>query len=139
MTAMPQMVALFNGVGGGAVALIALVEFRTLRPASRGRPDARGADPVAVRGDHRLDLVLGLEHRVRQAAGADARPADPAAGPAVRQRALLLAIASALRASSIDRAARTHSELLFWLILVARGAARQPRSCCRSAAPTCRS
>ncbi len=29
MTQMPQMVALFNGVGGGAVALIAWVEFRT--------------------------------------------------------------------------------------------------------------
>src|SRR3954471_22592861 len=29
MTAVPQMVALFNGVGGGAVALIAWVEFRT--------------------------------------------------------------------------------------------------------------
>lgn len=28
MTAMPQMVALFNGLGGGAVALIAWVEFR---------------------------------------------------------------------------------------------------------------
>jgi len=28
MTAMPQMVAVFNGVGGGAVALIAWVEFR---------------------------------------------------------------------------------------------------------------
>ena len=28
MTAMPQMVALFNGVGGGAVALIWGVEFR---------------------------------------------------------------------------------------------------------------
>jgi H+-translocating NAD(P) transhydrogenase subunit beta len=30
MTAMPQMVALFNGVGGGAVALIALAEFHNL-------------------------------------------------------------------------------------------------------------
>ncbi|MFL6135099.1 MAG: NAD(P)(+) transhydrogenase (Re/Si-specific) subunit beta, partial [Nocardioidaceae bacterium] len=29
MTAMPEMVALFNGVGGGAVALIAWVEFRS--------------------------------------------------------------------------------------------------------------
>ena len=28
MTAMPQMVALFNGVGGGAVAIISFVEFR---------------------------------------------------------------------------------------------------------------
>ena len=31
MTAMPQMVALFNGVGGGAVALISVVEFREAR------------------------------------------------------------------------------------------------------------
>ena len=31
MTAMPQMVALFNGVGGGAVALISVVEFRSGR------------------------------------------------------------------------------------------------------------
>jgi len=29
MTAMPQMVALFNGVGGGAIALVAWVEFRS--------------------------------------------------------------------------------------------------------------
>ena len=29
MTQMPQMVALFNGVGGGAVALISVVEFRS--------------------------------------------------------------------------------------------------------------
>ena len=28
MTAMPQMVALFNGVGGGAVALVSWAEFR---------------------------------------------------------------------------------------------------------------
>src|ERR671926_1400633 len=28
MTAMPQMVALFNGVGGGAVALISVTEYR---------------------------------------------------------------------------------------------------------------
>jgi NAD(P) transhydrogenase subunit beta len=33
MTAMPQMVALFNGVGGGAVSLIALAEFHNLGPA----------------------------------------------------------------------------------------------------------
>jgi NAD(P) transhydrogenase subunit beta len=32
MTAMPQMVALFNGVGGGAAALIAWVEFRHFQP-----------------------------------------------------------------------------------------------------------
>jgi NAD(P) transhydrogenase subunit beta len=32
MTAMPQMVALFNGVGGGAAALISLAEFHILAP-----------------------------------------------------------------------------------------------------------
>jgi len=36
MTAMPQMVALFNGVGGGAAALISLAEFHLLAP-SPGR------------------------------------------------------------------------------------------------------
>jgi proton-translocating NAD(P)+ transhydrogenase subunit beta len=38
MTAMPQMVALFNGVGGGAAALIAVSEFHRLAPAA-GRLD----------------------------------------------------------------------------------------------------
>src|SRR3954452_9367332 len=37
MTAMPQMVALFNGVGGGAVALISVVEFRTHQGIVEGR------------------------------------------------------------------------------------------------------
>ena len=32
MTAMPQMVALFNGVGGGAVALVALSEYHERIP-----------------------------------------------------------------------------------------------------------
>jgi NAD(P) transhydrogenase subunit beta len=40
MTQMPQMVALFNGVGGGAVALIAWVEFRST--------DGFAADPTYV-------------------------------------------------------------------------------------------
>src|SRR3954447_6804072 len=40
ITAMPQMVALFNGVGGGAVALIAWSEFRTT--------DALAGEPLYV-------------------------------------------------------------------------------------------
>ena len=35
MTAMPQMVALFNGVGGGAAALVSLAEFHLLVPRAR--------------------------------------------------------------------------------------------------------
>ncbi len=78
MTAMPQLVAFYNGVGGGTVALIALAEFmdtvrlfelQACRVADRAY---RGG--VAVRRDHRVDLVLGLDHRVRQAAGDPARP-----------------------------------------------------------------
>jgi NAD(P) transhydrogenase subunit beta len=38
MTAMPQMVALFNGVGGGAAALIAAAEFHRLAPAGDRLP-----------------------------------------------------------------------------------------------------
>src|SRR4051794_7182335 len=37
MTAMPQMVALFNGVGGGAAALIALAELHRILP-EQGAP-----------------------------------------------------------------------------------------------------
>ncbi|MEJ7790670.1 MAG: NAD(P)(+) transhydrogenase (Re/Si-specific) subunit beta [Gaiellaceae bacterium] len=44
MTAMPQMVALFNGVGGGAVALIALAEFHNL--AQEGGP--AGEESVSI-------------------------------------------------------------------------------------------
>ncbi len=38
MTAMPQMVALFNGVGGGAAALVSLAEFHNRAPADGRLP-----------------------------------------------------------------------------------------------------
>ena len=38
MTAMPQMVALFNGVGGGAAALVSLAEFHNRSPADGRLP-----------------------------------------------------------------------------------------------------
>jgi len=47
MTAMPQMVALFNGVGGGAAALIALSEFHNLEP-----------EPGRIGGDETVSIVL---------------------------------------------------------------------------------
>ncbi len=77
MTAMPQMVALFNGVGGGAVALISWADYRHAL-ATGGQSGARDADPDPVRRDHRLGLLLGLEHRLRQAPGDHPGPADPA-------------------------------------------------------------
>src|ERR1043166_2443701 len=47
MTAMPQMVALFNGVGGGAAALIALAELHRILP-EPGRPKIDIALAVAL-------------------------------------------------------------------------------------------
>src|SRR4051794_8794359 len=47
MTAMPQMVALFNGVGGGAAALISLAEFHNL-----------AADPGTLKTDISASIVL---------------------------------------------------------------------------------
>jgi H+-translocating NAD(P) transhydrogenase subunit beta len=52
MTAMPQMVALFNGVGGGGAALIALAEYHRLAPLP-GRPAL--AETIAIA----LSLVIG--------------------------------------------------------------------------------
>ena len=45
MTAMPQMVALFNGVGGGAVALIAWAEYRRRFPGPHGFWDQKEQIP----------------------------------------------------------------------------------------------
>src|SRR5436309_11689150 len=47
MTAMPQMVALFNGVGGGAAALVSLAEFHNSAPA-----------PGRLHGDVSIAIVL---------------------------------------------------------------------------------
>jgi H+-translocating NAD(P) transhydrogenase subunit beta len=47
MTAMPQMVALFNGVGGGAAALVSLAEYHNLAP-----------EPGHLHGDVSLAIVL---------------------------------------------------------------------------------
>src|SRR5213596_3692118 len=47
MTAMPQMVALFNGVGGGAAALVSLAEFHNHAP-----------DPGRLHGDISVAVVL---------------------------------------------------------------------------------
>ena len=47
MTAMPQMVALFNGVGGGAAALVSLAEFHNRAP-----------DPGRLHGDISASIIL---------------------------------------------------------------------------------
>jgi H+-translocating NAD(P) transhydrogenase subunit beta len=81
MTAMPQMVALFNGVGGGAVALIASSEFRTT--------DAFADEPLYVVIASLFGAIVGSvsfwgSRGVRQAPGNPARP--PAGVWAARSR-----------------------------------------------------
>jgi NAD(P) transhydrogenase subunit beta len=46
MTAMPQMVALFNGVGGGAVALISFVEYREALQHASSNPELEQLIPI---------------------------------------------------------------------------------------------
>ncbi len=84
MTAMPQMVALYNGAGGGAAALISTIEFFIGPPAGRDRLRRRRL--ARALGDHRCDQLRRLDRRVSQAARADDGSADHVSRAAGRQR-----------------------------------------------------
>src|SRR5262245_10742116 len=114
MTAMPQMVALFNGVGGGAVALISIVEFRrtggdlpleslipALFAAIIGSISFWGSNVAFAKLQ---ELISGRPYRIP-------------GGPIVNTTLLLLAVLCA-----VIIAAGSDSELLFWLILLFAGA-----------------
>jgi proton-translocating NAD(P)+ transhydrogenase subunit beta len=111
MTAMPQMVALFNGVGGGAVALISLVEFResggdlpleTLIPilfaAIIGSVSFWGSNIAFLKLQETLKRGFKIPKAVNGALA-------------------LIAVAAA-----VVIAAGSDSQALFWLILVSAGA-----------------
>jgi NAD(P) transhydrogenase subunit beta len=111
MTAMPQMVALFNGVGGGAVALISVVEFRE----AGGDLELEALIPIlfaAIIGSIsfwgsniaflKLQETLKRGFRIPKA---------------VNAALALIAVGLA-----VVIAAGSESELLFWLILASAGA-----------------
>jgi NAD(P) transhydrogenase subunit beta len=111
MTAMPQMVALFNGVGGGAVALISFVEYRQ----AGGVLAARHLIPIlfaAIIGSisfwGSIVAFLKLQETLKRGL---ATPKVVNAG--------LLAIAVGL---AVVLESGVHSNLLFLGILVAAGA-----------------
>ncbi len=111
MTAMPQMVALFNGVGGGAVALISVVEFRALHGIVAGReliPILFAAIIGSISFWGSNIAFLKLQEIMRRGI---------ATPKAVTGGLLALAVACA-----VVIAAGSHSQLLFWLILVFAGA-----------------
>ena len=67
---MPQMVAIFNGAGGGAAALVALSEFLTATAGGAGADLCRPFHDCHPAGrGHRFGLVDRLGHRLRQAPG----------------------------------------------------------------------
>ena len=114
MTAMPQMVALFNGVGGGAVALISVVEYREALEVG-GNPELEALIPIlfaAIIGSIsfwgsniaflKLQETLKRGFRIPRAVNA---------GLALVAVGIAVAIAAGVE-----------SEGLFWLMLVAAGA-----------------
>ena len=101
MTQMPQMVALFNGVGGGAAALVALLELQ------RGRRRRRPRLVVQPRGDgvhdrRRRGLLRRLGGHLRQAPGADDLAAGGLPRPADRLRRRRCSASLALSVMLVD-------------------------------------
>src|SRR3954452_7451748 len=114
MTAMPQMVALFNGVGGGAVALISVVEYKESLEAD-GNPELEALIPIlfaAIIGSISFwgsnVAFLKLQETLK------GRFAIP--------RAVNAALALIAIGLAVVIAAGAESQLLFWLILLAAGA-----------------
>jgi NAD(P) transhydrogenase subunit beta len=116
MTAMPQMVALFNGVGGGAVALISIVEYREAL-GHGGNPAAETLIPILFAA-----IIGSISFWGSNVAFAklqeliSGRPMKLPGGSSVN--ALLLAVAVAF---AVVIAAGTESEALFWGILIVAG------------------
>ena len=114
MTAMPQMVALFNGVGGGAVALISLVEYREALEGIGANPELEELIPIlfaAIIGSisfwGSIIAFLKLQETLK---GRFRIPRQVNAGLAAFSVAIAIVIA-----------AGTESEGLFWLLLLTAG------------------
>jgi H+-translocating NAD(P) transhydrogenase subunit beta len=111
MTAMPQMVALFNGVGGGAVALISLVEFR----------EAGGDIPLEELIPILFAAIIG-SISFWGSNIAFLKLQESLKGGFPNTKPVNAGLAAATLAFAIAIAAGSESELLFWLILLFAGA-----------------
>jgi NAD(P) transhydrogenase subunit beta len=111
MTAMPQMVALFNGVGGGAVALIAWAEYRRRFPGSDGFWDQKAQIPslfAAIIGSISFwgsNIAFGKLQEIL--------PGRPIRLPGQQVLNALLALVAT--GSAVALAAGVHSQALFIL------------------------
>jgi NAD(P) transhydrogenase subunit beta len=110
MTAMPQMVALFNGVGGGAAALIAASEFHRLAPRAGS---LAGEDATAIMFSALIGSISFSGSLVAFAKLQELLPGRPLTFPG-QQVANGLVFAFALAAA----AAAAASERELWIVLV---------------------
>src|ERR671937_607844 len=113
MTAMPQMVALFNGVGGGAVALISWAEYRHFGGAfgSKHLIPTLFAAIIGSISFWGSNIAFGkLQELI---------PGRPIMLPGRWQTVLNASLLTAAVTMAVVIAAGTHSNLLFFLILVA--------------------
>jgi NAD(P) transhydrogenase subunit beta len=132
MTAMPQMVALFNGVGGGAVALISWVEFRHygstygsqavhLVGESRGLTITSGGPPTYVAIFSVFAAIVGSisfwGSNIAFGKLQEIIPGRPISFGSAQQIVNLVLLILAL-AAGIDLIAGAHSEALFIGMLV---------------------
>ena len=118
MTQMPQMVALFNGVGGGAVALIAWVEFRS----TGGYADA----PTYVAIFSLFGAIVGSVSfwgsNIAFAKLQEILPGRPiTVGPGRTQQLLNLVLLLIAVGCAVAIVAGSHSEALILLLLVSAG------------------
>src|SRR5215213_8931464 len=111
MTAMPQMVALFNGVGGGAVALISLVEFRE----SDDIP-LESLIPIAFAA-----VIGSISFWGSNVAFSKLQELSWAKRRFPRLTVLNLALAAIALAIAVIIVAGADAEVLFWLLLLAAG------------------
>jgi H+-translocating NAD(P) transhydrogenase subunit beta len=121
MTAMPQMVALFNGVGGGAVALIAWVEYRHHFATGGSSPWALRVEIFELFGAI-VGSVSFWGSNIAFGKLQGILPGHPIKLPGRTQTLANLGLFLVTVAAAITLAAGTHSEALFILgILVAAG------------------
>jgi len=112
MTAMPQMVALFNGVGGGAVALISLVEFRE-------------GDDIALEALIPIvfaAIIGSISFWGSNVAFAKLQELAWAKRRFPRFTVVNIALAAIALALAVAIVAGADSDLLFWALLLAAGA-----------------
>ncbi len=115
MTQMPQMVALFNGVGGGAVALISFVEYREALEITGGNPELEALIPILLAAI--IGSVSFWGSNIAFAKLQELLPGRPIQLPAQQVvNALLLLVAVGC---SVAIAAGAESQGLFIVILVA--------------------